>query len=361
MKKKYGIIIIITIEAVIANPTPVEIINEFQTDTTQQIEFYRIPPGPGGNLINSTIVTPGGLATVNTNLYLPDYGYAVINRNVLSGGYCLPPDSGFIKAYTAITYDSVRYSTSVGSAVPAPPPGASASKFYAQLLDGFVWIEIGDWYIDYTPTFGFANNNYPGCKITGHVYAGGNPIVGAQVTARCIHQYMNPPMYLNRATYTSSTGYYVLDSLLPDIYWVKVSASGYVPDSVILYWLRALQPSVVNFNLLVGLMESSVNYSTVKARCNIQPNPFRDITKISIQCQNIVHLADQPSSPSLKIYNTNGELIRTLPLNIDQNYAIWDGKDELDRDIPPGIYFCVVVFEGHIITDKIIRLHGIEK
>jgi hypothetical protein len=64
------------------------------------------------------------------------------------------------------------------------------------------------------------------------------------------------------------------------------------------------------------------------------PNPVRYKTQISYQLEN-------PGEVSLKIYNFNGQLVRTLVNSYQksgQQQVIWDAKDEAGRMVSEGVY-----------------------
>lgn len=64
------------------------------------------------------------------------------------------------------------------------------------------------------------------------------------------------------------------------------------------------------------------------------PNPFNPTTKIAFEIPQSEHV-------SLKIYNINGELIRTVTnenLPAGHFEKIWDGKNDLGSEVSSGIY-----------------------
>jgi len=65
------------------------------------------------------------------------------------------------------------------------------------------------------------------------------------------------------------------------------------------------------------------------------PNPFNPYTTISF------HLA-QPSTANLSIYNSKGQLVKTLlpntALGSGEHRCLWDGKDEAGRAVATGLY-----------------------
>jgi len=67
---------------------------------------------------------------------------------------------------------------------------------------------------------------------------------------------------------------------------------------------------------------------------NNYPNPFNPTTKIAFEIP-------QSENVSLKIYNINGELIRTVTNeNLPAGYfeKVWDGKNDFGSEVSSGIY-----------------------
>ena len=82
------------------------------------------------------------------------------------------------------------------------------------------------------------------------------------------------------------------------------------------------------------------------------PNPFSTYTKISFSAsKGIKH-------SSIKIYNTKGQLVRTLEPSYDetpnQGYAIWDGKNDNNNDVANGIYFYKLETNNGSVTNKML-------
>ena len=339
-----------------ANPIAVHIINEYQTGYSQRFELHSTPSHPGGNLLNSVVITPGGNAIIDTALYLTEYNYVIVDTSVLSGPFNLPTNTGFIKVYSSsVPSDSVFYP----SMTPTPPLGASASKFYTRLLYDDYY-DLLDWYIDYTPTFGASNDNYPGCRVAGLVLAGGEPIPNALVTARCWRSYYGSPLPIFRSTYTLSDGSYILDSLLPDRYWIKATPLGYSPDSQITSWLSSLNVTIVNFNFLVGIIDNISKENKNQFYCHIHPNPFQSNTSIILNFTNFQSQKNAESSLEIMIFDAEGRLIKVFSDFGDYRFSPiiipWHGDDDAGDKLPAGIYFCAVKLGDFVKTEKVIKL-----
>lgn len=82
------------------------------------------------------------------------------------------------------------------------------------------------------------------------------------------------------------------------------------------------------------------------------PNPFNPATKIA-------YALPRPSRVSLKIYNMNGQVIRTL---IDENaeageYEItWNGKSDEGKKVASGVYFYKLESPDRIFTKKLLLI-----
>lgn len=81
------------------------------------------------------------------------------------------------------------------------------------------------------------------------------------------------------------------------------------------------------------------------------PNPFCEITRIRYQIFN-------PTKIRLRIYNIDGQLVRTL---IDEKEVIpgqymvmWDGRNNKEKEVPNGVYFLRLETEGVFKTRKMV-------
>ncbi len=323
-----------------ANPIIKHVINELQVAPfdSQRVELHYFEReaadtiyGDTIPLMNTLFVTPAGTSYIDTNIYFAVDSYAVIDPSVLNGSFGLPYDSGYINTYHNYWYwDSVVYPDEV----PGPPYNASVARFHCFGYDSTwypPWCLIDDWYIDSTPTFGHANDDYPGCIITGHVYDyGGSPLGDARVTAtaRISGGFViyNPPQYSKCCTtFTDSQGTYSFDSLLPLYYYVDVYAEGFMPDTQMSSLLKNVTPDTIDFYLQTGIAENgSTEYIT---EIFIYPNPIHNSFNI---------ILSKPS-PNIKIYDVTGK----LQLNIENKSA--SSKISIDCSrFSSGIYFIAV-------------------
>lgn len=102
----------------------------------------------------------------------------------------------------------------------------------------------------------------------------------------------------------------------------------------------------------VGLEEAKATAPIINLLSQNIPNP-------SIRKTTIEYTISNTSQVQLKIYNTLGEVVRTLVDNRKspgRYKVIWDGKDENGNKVPSGQYFYQLITNGFANTKKIILL-----
>ncbi len=83
------------------------------------------------------------------------------------------------------------------------------------------------------------------------------------------------------------------------------------------------------------------------------PNPFNPETYIPIS------IKDSSQALSVKIFNLKGQSVRTLHQGLPKDNQItlfWDGKDDLGRKLPDGIYFCKMQTKDFVKTRKLLMM-----
>jgi menaquinone-dependent protoporphyrinogen IX oxidase len=82
------------------------------------------------------------------------------------------------------------------------------------------------------------------------------------------------------------------------------------------------------------------------------PNPFNPSTEIQYSLNN-------SGKVMLQIFDTKGKKVRTL---LDHNqssgthFIRWDSRDEFGNDVASGAYFCLLSFNGNIISKKLLKV-----
>ena len=82
------------------------------------------------------------------------------------------------------------------------------------------------------------------------------------------------------------------------------------------------------------------------------PNPFNSSTIISFTLPN-------RSEVRIEIFDILGRRIKTL---LDQSMGVgvhkvsWDGKDQQNRDVSSGAYFCTILVNGFFLREKVVMI-----
>jgi hypothetical protein len=107
------------------------------------------------------------------------------------------------------------------------------------------------------------------------------------------------------------------------------------------------------YEYVSGNIEETVLHSTPKTMfLEISPNPFKLQT-------NIRYLQHKDKDININVYDSKGSLVRNL---LEENFGsgvktiIWDGKDNVGKQLPYGVYFLRLETSDRSITKKIIKL-----
>jgi hypothetical protein len=83
------------------------------------------------------------------------------------------------------------------------------------------------------------------------------------------------------------------------------------------------------------------------------PNPFNRGTSIRYQVKD-------KAMVSLKVYNNNGQLVRTLAhrkFHEPGEYAVrWNGRDEFGREVAASVYYCQLNIGGWVRSGKMVKM-----
>ncbi len=105
------------------------------------------------------------------------------------------------------------------------------------------------------------------------------------------------------------------------------------------------------FSPLVGIEEHDDKQVSNYLLLQINPNPFRYRTAIKYQIPT-------DCNAQISIYDVTGRLVKFFDLKSDvsnlQSKVVWSGKDENDRTLPNGIYFCRLKTKKGSIMEKIV-------
>ncbi len=84
------------------------------------------------------------------------------------------------------------------------------------------------------------------------------------------------------------------------------------------------------------------------------PNPFNPTTTISFEV-----VKDIKAPAIIKIYNTKGQLIRILAINVKgkgKYQVVWDGRDKDGKIATSGVYFYTLSFGNTVLSNKMTLL-----
>jgi hypothetical protein len=89
------------------------------------------------------------------------------------------------------------------------------------------------------------------------------------------------------------------------------------------------------------------------------PNPFNPSTAIPFRTGSLEQGAGRPVHTTLTIYNILGKKVKTLVDDKREpgNYqVIWDGKDEVGKEVASGIYFYRLKVGENSISKRMVLL-----
>ena len=101
-------------------------------------------------------------------------------------------------------------------------------------------------------------------------------------------------------------------------------------------------------------IEEHQNTEVETTNLSVYPNPFRQMTEITLK---MIDDRWKMEDASLNIYDASGRLIKefNLQFKICNLQSIkWSGTDQLDRPVPPGVYFVKLVTPTQVKTEKVI-------
>lgn len=130
-----------------------------------------------------------------------------------------------------------------------------------------------------------------------------------------------------------------------DYYWIQVRSDQMALNAYLNY-------QETEYSIVSSVNENTVNKIKMPA-LQIFPNPTKSQSVINYNLS-------QSSKVILKIYNSIGQEVKTLHCGIQTqgfHTITWDGKDNLNRLLPKGIYFCHLQINNQNQSRKIILLN----
>lgn len=123
------------------------------------------------------------------------------------------------------------------------------------------------------------------------------------------------------------------------------------PDSSAVYWIGSLDP-VGNETLLGPFAYSGRGAPAALALLSLGPNPSRGSSIVR-------YMLPSKENIKLRIYTISGRVVRTLidgETNGGSGTAVWDGRDDLGREAPSGVYFARLETERERRAVKLLLL-----
>jgi hypothetical protein len=364
MKKLFIVIIMMfTLGATKANPiVPPPVISEFYivNDSTWYVElvfqqYYYCYP----NLDGFQIISSSGSSLIKNGISITADSILVLTQEDLQSPLNFNRSGDFIfinDGYWNI--DEIRFGNFEGAQISSPEYGQSLVNY------GFHCLEYGsepktEYYLvkDSDPTIGilpYETSNAMG-TFTGFVYdETHHPIPGLYLGNS---DYFNVPSSvcgnIFSTTITNPDGSYMVPEFS---HWCRVEFF-FQPSDVLCDTVINIEPDTINyfeFNLDTLMTNVLQNSFQTDITLSCFPNPTTGETTISFGIPSDGHVA----KALLKIYNSDNEMIRILPVNIDNSqnqYAVkWDGSGG-QSIVPSGMYYCTLELDGRkVATHKII-------
>ena len=308
----------------------------------------------GNTIIQNTASTPfGGVVRLEVSADSIIGGDSCEYANVIKDN---TGDGVYIKGNPAFNhndvYNNTGFSLVCGNAADAPDIDATNNYWGSDkeaVVKAVIWDGLDD------PGLGLVNYNpfltepcEPGVgTINGHVTnLTGNPIEFAIVIA------INIETKEKTWDVTDADGYYEIQELPPGMYLLIVIKKDYKPG-IAKVEVEAGVTTTKDFKLRPKSVEDDEDeFTDLYAN---YPNPFNPDTWIP-------YYLSQDADVTIRIYNSAGQLVRTLDLGqqvagiyMDKDKAAyWDGKDDLGQQVASGIYYYTLRAGDFSATRKMV-------
>jgi hypothetical protein len=100
------------------------------------------------------------------------------------------------------------------------------------------------------------------------------------------------------------------------------------------------------------------NSVTVDSWLEVTPNPFKQKTNIGYTITELRNSNFEMRKPTIRIYDASGRLVKSFDLESriqnQESVVRWDGRDDVGKRVPKGVYFVRLQGTGLRITEKVI-------
>jgi hypothetical protein len=312
-----------------ANPVPVIILNELQVDSSGWI--LELQNNFGYSFDGCYLTTSNDTAYLKSGLQFSE-NFLVITQNSLMDSLCINPAGDVITLYDSLRgwMDQMGFGNLMGySRIAAPLPGQSVCVYYDIYSSEFFY------YLDNSPTFGYPNDSTDARgNIAGYVTdSTGVGIEGVEI----LYGYNSDLTIatLSKAVYTDSSGYFIFND------YAKIVSISFGKENfntvyeTLQVWPDSTVAISAKLDPIVGIKNSEGNPAIAEYQLLQNfPNPFNPVTAIE-------YFLPQTANVRIDILNVLGQRVRILVAGqrpAGSHRIIWDGKDDLNRQVPSGVY-----------------------
>src|ERR1035437_1106025 len=355
-----------------ANPiAPPPVISEFYLVDSSHwyLELVFLPPYNFTTLNGFKIVTSSGTFYLKNGIHIIQDSIIVITQDSLQTLLQINRNGDFIKildsAMTGNGYpmDQLYFGNISGSQISAPKQGQSIVKYGYTCAYSMTPTVIYCFVKDNHPTIGF--NAFKPFNAIGTTTRG--------TFSGIVYDYVHQPVkgiHVGNVYYTIPCGVsacqtYFCSALTDSTGKFSLPEySGRYGVDVFFKYSRIFVSTTVNiesdsinyYEFTIDTTLTGVNTYSLQKKIDLicSPNPSTGETTISFGMPAGRHY----TKALIKIYNSNGEMVRILPVSINSSqiqYAVkWDGLCS-DNSAASGIYFCNLELDGQkVASNKII-------
>ncbi|QMU29533.1 FlgD immunoglobulin-like domain containing protein [Adhaeribacter radiodurans] len=117
------------------------------------------------------------------------------------------------------------------------------------------------------------------------------------------------------------------------------------------YWLMKVAPAASVFTISLRQSTTLIEPDVFTNQVQVYPNPFTDLVTISLTLA-------QPAAISLQIYTPTGQQLRQIDFGVlpaGKQQLPWNGKDNQNQFVKPGLYLYRTVVNGQLRTGKLFK------
>jgi hypothetical protein len=320
----------------------------FDANNKWTMELYFYPRANSNSLIDSIIIEASG---IQAKLLIKPGKYAetaVINTDSLSKALNIncSGDKIIINTYStmsplggsSVRKDSIIFGNYPEATVDKPSAGYSIARVNLSEFDHTFSIDC----LTKKTSLGAVNDTLNlTATLRGHIYDMNKKVI-TKLKQYYYFALEAPIKILGDGTYTTR----IFQTLItPDHIAQRMEYfEGYVcPVQIEPFELNNIHPDTVYIRDII-LKEDNIALTGVKNNIAPEseeltvinyPNPFNSSTNFFIKVPDRM----KNKSGDIKIYNINGQIIKTIQLKNNTETANWDGRDSYGRIIPSGRYY----------------------